>query len=62
VTGSSPVETFTLGCPRAIDDNGVAHRIGVLGVLLVCVVTAARAQGLPATDIHAVDAFHCGMD
>jgi hypothetical protein len=37
--------------------TGVAHRIGVLGVLLVCAVTAARAQGLPASDIRAVDAF-----
>jgi hypothetical protein len=37
--------------------TGVAHRIGMLGVLLVCVVTAAGAQGLPPTDIPAVDTF-----
>jgi hypothetical protein len=37
--------------------TGVAHRIGMLGVLLVCVVRAAGAQGLPPTDIPAVDTF-----
>ncbi len=37
--------------------TGVAHRIGVLSVLLVCAGTVAGAQGLPPTDILAVDTF-----
>lgn len=35
----------------------VARRIGVLGVLVCVVAAAAGAQGPPATDIRAVDAF-----